>query len=164
MTSRSGMQASRDRSGWRRAVTGSVAGSALALGLLVGFGSATAHADVLDDVYSEYATGAGGGQVSNWAKESMQLRALGFKPSKGNIEDLQSSLKYKPNQTPLVEALKETVAYQRKIQAQSQAGGGGGGGGTIGINQNAPGQVPYPGGGGIFGGPNGGGGIVLPVG
>lgn len=164
MTSRSEVQASGNGSGWHRAVTPALAGSALAMGLLMGIGSATAHADVLDDVYSEYSTGAGGGQVSNWVKESMQLRALGFKPSKGNMEALESSLKYRPNQNPLVDALKETVAYQRKRQAQSEASGGSGGGVNMGINQNAPGQVPYPGGGGIFGGPNGGGGIVLPVG
>lgn len=116
--------------GWRRAITGSLAGGALAMGLLVGVGSATAHADVLDDVYQQYATGAGGGQVSNWAKESMQLRALGYRPSKGNMEALENSLKYRPNQTPLVDALKATVAYQRKIKAQREnssappAGGG----------------------------------------
>jgi hypothetical protein len=77
-------------------------------------------ADVLGEVYNEYATGAGGGQVSNWIKEAVQLRAQGFRPSKTNLADIQDALTRRPNQNPLVEALKETVAYQRKIQAQAQ--------------------------------------------
>ncbi|MBN3456404.1 hypothetical protein JNN96_20480 [Mycobacterium sp. DSM 3803] len=140
--------------GWRRVLTGSVAGGALAVGLLMGVGAGTAHADVLDDVYNQYATGAGGGQVSNWAKESMQLRALGFRPSKGNIEALQESLKYRPNQTPLIDALKATVSYQRKIQAQSQNAAPGG------VNQSPYGPNYNS---GIGVGPSGGG-IQIPIG
>src|SRR5438132_11811831 len=104
----------------RRAVTAAVASSALAIGLLMGVGSATAHADVLDDIGVKYMQGAGGGQISNFVKEALTLRALGFKPSKGNLEALQAGWDYLPNQSRLVDALKETVAYQRKLQALQQ--------------------------------------------
>src|SRR5213082_3547564 len=104
----------------RRAVTAAVASSALAIGLLMGAGAATAHADVLDDIGVKYMEGAGGGQISNFVKEALTLRALGFKPSKGNLEALQAGWDYLPNQSRLVDALKETVAYQRKLQALQQ--------------------------------------------
>jgi hypothetical protein len=95
----------------RRAVTGAVASSAMTIGLLMGVGSTTANADVLDDI---------GGQISNFVKEALTLRALGFKPSKGNLEALQAGWDYLPNQSRLVDALKDTVAYQRKLQALQQ--------------------------------------------
>jgi hypothetical protein len=104
----------------RRAVTGAVASSAMAVGLLMGIGSATANADVLDDIGAKYMQGAGGGQISNFIKEALTLRALGFKPSKGNLEELQGGVDYLPNQSRLVDALKDTVAYQRKLQALQQ--------------------------------------------
>jgi hypothetical protein len=104
----------------RRAVTGAVASSALTIGLLMGVGSATANADVLDDIGAKYMEGAGGGQISNFVKEALTLRALGFKPSKGNLEALQAGWDYLPNQSRIVDALKDTVAYQRKIQALAQ--------------------------------------------
>jgi hypothetical protein len=104
----------------RRAVKGAVASSALAVGLLMGIGSTTANADVLDDVGVKYMQGAGGGQVSNFVKEALTLRALGFKPSKSNLEELQAGWDYLPNQTRLVDALKNTVAFQRKLQAIQQ--------------------------------------------
>jgi hypothetical protein len=104
----------------RRAVTAAVASSAMAVGLLMGIGSATANADVLDDVGVKYMQGAGGGQISNFVKEALTLRAQGFKPSKGNLEELQAGWDYLPNQTRLVDALKNTVSFQRKLQAQMQ--------------------------------------------
>jgi len=104
----------------RRTLKGAVASGAMAVGLLMGIGSTTANADVLDDVGVKYMQGAGGGQISNFAKEALTLRALGFKPSKSNIEDLQAGWDYLPNQTRLVDALKNTVAYQRKMQAMQQ--------------------------------------------
>ena len=104
----------------RRAVTGAVASSALAIGLLMGVGSATAHADVLDDIGAKYMEGAGGGQISNLIKQALTLRALGFKPSKGNLEALQAGWDYLPNQSRIVDALKDTVAYQHKLQALQQ--------------------------------------------
>ncbi|MDT5185309.1 MAG: hypothetical protein QOJ20_749 [Mycobacterium sp.] len=104
----------------RRAVKGAVASSALAVGLLMGIGSTTANADVLDDVGVKYMQGAGGGQVSNFVKEALTLRALGFKPSKSNLEELHAGWDYLPNQTRLIDALKNTVAFQRKLQAIQQ--------------------------------------------
>ncbi|MCW2563963.1 MAG: hypothetical protein JWQ31_2523 [Mycobacterium sp.] len=104
----------------RRTVTAALASSAMAVGLLMGIGSVTANADVLDDVGGKYMEGAGGGQISNFVKEALTLRAQGFKPSKGNLEALQAGWDYLPNQSRLVDALKETVSYQRKLQAQMQ--------------------------------------------
>jgi hypothetical protein len=103
----------------RRAVT-AVASGVMAAGLLLGVGSATANADVLDDVGAKYMEGAGGGQISNFVKEALMLRGEGFKPSKGNLDALQAGWDYLPNQTRLVDALKETVAHQRKLQALTQ--------------------------------------------
>ena len=104
----------------RRAVRGAVAGGAIAVGLLMGIGSATANADVLDDVGAKYMEGAGGGQISNFVKQALTLRALGFKPSKSNLDALQAGWDYLPNQSRLVDALKETLAHQRKLQAEVQ--------------------------------------------
>jgi hypothetical protein len=147
-------QTSKNRFGWRRAATSAVASGALAVGLLISVGSGTAHADILDDVGAKYMQGAGGGQVSNFVKEALLMRAQGFKPSKANLEALQAGWDYLPNQTRLVEALKETVSYQRKIQAQSQAPSNPL---LMGVNQRPPGQQPDPhnpgnGGGAFIGG------------
>jgi hypothetical protein len=127
----------------RRAVTGAVASSAIAIGLLMGVGSVTAHADVLDDIGAKYMEGAGGGQISNFVKEALTLRALGFKPSKGNLEALQAGWDYLPNQSRIVDALKETVAYQRKMQALAQnANNPSQPGYNFGIGQAPPGMGP----------------------
>jgi hypothetical protein len=100
---------------------GAVASSAVALGLLAGLGSATAHADVLDDIDAHYDTGSGGGQVSNLVHQSIKLRAMGFRPSSTNYKALQDSLNHLPNQGPLVDALRTTVMHQHTMQVQSQA-------------------------------------------
>jgi hypothetical protein len=127
----------------RRAVTGAVASSAMAIGLLMGIGSATANADILDDIGAKYMEGAGGGQISNFVKEALTLRALGFKPSKGNMEALQAGWDYLPNQSRIVDALKDTVAYQRKMQALRQnAGNTQQPGYNFGIGQAPPGMAP----------------------
>lgn len=159
-------QASNYRVGWRRLLTGALASSAVAVGLLMG-SSTTAHADVLDDIATKYMQGAGGGQISNFVKESMQLRALGFKPSKANVEALQAGWDYLPNQSRLVDALKETVSYQRRMQAITQNANSTQGPSTMGIGQPPPGQNPNPAEpnnpGVSVGGPNGGG-INVPIG
>lgn len=172
-------QTSKNGFGWRNAVTGTVAGSALAAGLLLSVGVPSAAAqpstkepvapsaptgDVLGSLYEQYATGAGGGQISNWVKEAMQLRAMGFRPSNRNLIAIEDSLRYRPNQTPLVDALKDTVAYQRKLQSQA-AGAVAPGGFTAGINQPPPGIPPgvgNPDNTGVFLGPSGG--FQLPMG
>jgi hypothetical protein len=73
----------------------------------------------LSIIYNEYSQGDGGGQISKLIDDAMNLRAQGFKPSNGNAAALAEALEFRPNQTPLVEALKETIAYQRKLQAQA---------------------------------------------
>jgi hypothetical protein len=144
------------KNGLRRAFTGAVASGALATGLLIGIGVGTAHADVLDDIDSQYDTGSGGGQVSNLIHTAIKLRGQGFVPSKGNVTDLQAALTKRPNQSPLILALQQTVQYQK--QNQSRSGGGGPSvlnPPTIGIGGN-PGSNPPD--------PNAGGGINIPLG
>jgi GrpB-like predicted nucleotidyltransferase (UPF0157 family) len=129
----------------RRAVKGAVASSAMAIALVISVGSATANADVLDDIAAKYMEGAGGGQISNFVKESLTLRAQGFKPSKANLDALQAGWDYLPNQSRLVDALKETIAHQRKLQAlQKNENTGQQPGVNFGIGQ-APGVPPEPG-------------------
>jgi hypothetical protein len=71
-------------------------------------------------INNEYALGDGGGQLSTLIDDVMKLRAQGFKPSNANKLAIEDALKHRPNQTPLVEALKATLQYQRKLQAQAQ--------------------------------------------
>lgn len=71
-------------------------------------------------IHNEYNMGDGGGQLSKLIDDVMNMRAQGFKPSNANKLAIQDALEYRPNQTPLVEALKATLAYQRKLQAQQQ--------------------------------------------
>lgn len=143
-------------SGWRRGIRGAVASGTVAAGLLVGMGVGTAHADVLDDIYKEYDTGAGGGQVSNLIHTAMKLRSLGFVPSKGDIDDLEAAMDKRPNQGPLVAALQSTVDYQKRTQMRSMASGGG-------PALNPP-TIGIGGNGGVLVDPNSGGGINIPLG
>lgn len=71
-------------------------------------------------IHNEYNLGDGGGQLSTLIDDVMTLRAQGFKPSQANRDAIQDALDHRPNQTPLVEALKATLAYQRRLQAQQQ--------------------------------------------
>ena len=45
----------------------------------------------------------------------------GLQPSNANKVAIQEALDKRPNQAPLIDALKSTIAYQRKIQAQAAA-------------------------------------------
>lgn len=175
---------------WRRAVTGAVAGSALAAGLLAGAGAPIALADPAADananaaasadappapqmtadealaiIDKEYDTGSGGGQLSTLIHSVLQLRAQGFRPSNANREAIIAALDKRPNQVPLIDALKNTLAYQRKLQARAN-GAQSSGGISGGINQTGPGQVPIPGAPGTpgisLGGDNAG--IQVPIG
>ena len=130
----------------RRAAAGALTSSAMAIGLLMGVGSVTANADVLDDIGAKYMQGAGGGQISNYVKEALTLRSLGFKPSKGNLEELQAGMDYLPNQTRLIDALKSTIAFQRKLQAiQANSNNPSQPGYNFGIGQAPPGMgSPVP--------------------
>ncbi len=71
-------------------------------------------------IHNEYNIGDGGGQLSKLIDDVMALRAQGFKPSNANKLAIEDALDHRPNQTPLVEALKSTLQYQRKLQAQAQ--------------------------------------------
>lgn len=95
---------------------------------------------LLLELAKEYDTGAGGGQVSKLVHSVLQMRAQGFKPSKANNAAIGEALTYRPNQGPLVAALKETLAYQQKQKAQNDTlqGNNSGGPFTIGINQADP--------------------------
>ncbi|MCZ8379819.1 hypothetical protein O6P37_13170 [Mycobacterium sp. CPCC 205372] len=76
---------------------------------------------LLSAIHSEYAQGDGGGQVSKLVDDAMTLRSRGFIPSNANALALQDALNQRPNQGPLVAALKQTVSYQRKLAAQNAA-------------------------------------------
>jgi len=155
----------------RRRLVGALAGSVVAGALLAGIGAPTVLAAPGDDttdteapaapkmtgeqalaiIQQDYDLGAGGGQLSNYVHEVLVLRNLGFRPSKANQNAIAEALEKRPNQAPLVEALKATVAYQRRIQAQAQAqqGQGGNGGFSIGgapapFDQGST-IMPYPG-------------------
>ena len=150
------MAARTGRRGVRRLFTGALASGAMATGLLIAIGVGTAHADVLDDIDKQYDTGAGGGQISNLIHSAIKLRGQGFRPSVGNVSDLEAAMEKRPNQSPLILALQQTVQYQK--QNQSRSGGGGGpvlNPPTLGIGGN-PGSYPPD--------PNGGGGINIPLG
>jgi hypothetical protein len=71
-------------------------------------------------IYNEYNMGEGGGQLSRLIDDVMNLRAQGFKASNANKLAIQDALDHRPNQAPLIEALKATLQYQRKLQAQQQ--------------------------------------------
>ena len=168
------------QNGWRR-VAGALAGSAIAGALIVGVGAPTALSAPGDDgttdtdapatptmtgdealaiIQRDYDLGAGGGQLSQLIHEVLVLRNLGFKPSNANKVAIQEALDHRPNQAPLIAALKSTIAYQRKIQAQSvaQQQQGAQPGFSIG---GAP--APFDQGGVILGGP-GGSSVNMPVG
>lgn len=74
---------------------------------------------LLMTISQEYQTGSGGGQVSKLIDQAMTLRMRGFRPSMANAQALAAALDKRPNQTPLIEALRATVSYQRKLQMQS---------------------------------------------
>ena len=44
---------------------------------------------------------------------------MGYKPSQTYLDGLTKAATYRPNQNPLIEALKDTIAYQAKIKAQT---------------------------------------------
>lgn len=152
----------------RRRLIGALACGVVAGSLFAGIGAQAAIAAPGDDttdtaapkmtgeqalaiIQQDYDLGAGGGQLSNYVHEVLALRNLGFRPSKANQTAIAEALEKRPNQAPLVEALKATVSYQRRIQAQAQAQqqGQGGNGFSIGgapapFDQGST-IMPYPG-------------------
>lgn len=117
-------QSRNNRSGWRRTVTSTLAAGAMTAAMLVT--APASQADVLDQIGAKYMQGNSGGQISVFVEQSLKLRSLGFRPSRENLAALQEGWDFLPNQSKLVSALQSTVAYQRKIQMQSQLSGGGG--------------------------------------
>jgi hypothetical protein len=119
----------------------------------------------LQIIATEYDTGAGGGQISNMIHDILRLRSQGFRPSNGNRLAIEQALEKRPNQAPLIEALKATLSYQQKLKAQAEnavkppAPSAVVLGPTPGPTPAQPG-VPQPGPG--VNGP--GGGVVLPIG
>ena len=75
---------------------------------------------ILMQIYQQYSQGDGGGQISTLIDDAVSLRKQGFGVSQSNAEALQDGLNRRPNQTALIEALKTTLQYQRKLQAQQQ--------------------------------------------
>jgi hypothetical protein len=71
-------------------------------------------------IQADYDLGAGGGKLSNLIHDVLTLRAQGFRPSNANRAAIEQALEYRPNQTPLIEALESTLAYQRKQQMRQQ--------------------------------------------
>ena len=183
MTSQTG----KNRSGRRRVITG-----ALAIGLMAGFAAPTALAEpeptpvtdappgqqaeapatptmtadeALTIIATEYDTGAGGGKLSNLIHDVLTLRAQGFKASNANRIAIEEALEKRPNQTPLIEALEQTLSYQLMQKSRQAAAGAPQGGVNAGINQLPPGMTPVPtapDNTGIFIGPSGG--ITQPIG
>ncbi|MFM9034553.1 MAG: hypothetical protein ACKOQ4_09740 [Mycobacterium sp.] len=95
---------------------GAAAGAAAAATAAAAAGAASG--DVLDQLADEYLVGAGGGQLSNLLRVALKLRSMGYKPSKQYLDGLQTAMNYRPNQLPLIAALKDTIAYQTKLKAQ----------------------------------------------
>ncbi len=98
-----------------------VASTGLAASLVMGFGTATAHADVLDQLAQEFSTGAGAGTVANLLSTSLTLKAQGYKPKPGDLARVKAALDKRPNQGPLIDALNATISNQQN--AMEQAGG-----------------------------------------
>lgn len=102
------------------AVAGGAATGAAASAAAASAAAASVQGDVLDKLAEQYAVGSGGGQLSNLLKTALKLRSMGFKPSKPYLDEIKEAMTHRPNQLPLIGALKNTIAYQQKIQAQMQ--------------------------------------------
>ncbi|MCW2654370.1 MAG: Uncharacterized protein JWR32_5346 [Mycobacterium sp.] len=143
---------------WRRTSTTALAGTGVLVVLLLGSTPATARADVVDDLAKEFSTAAGGGQIPSLVNQTLKLRAMGFLPTKGQLDGITHAETYRPNQTPLIKALQETVAAQTRLQQQAQALQGGQNQVGFGINQYDPtspgGLTAGPGGVNVGGGSN----------
>jgi len=100
----------------RRTLLATLAAGFVAAGSIGATGAA--HADVLDDLAAQYDTGSGGGQVSTLIHSVIKLRAQGYGPSKGNLEDIQNGIDHRPNEMLLIKALKSTIAFQQRNQAR----------------------------------------------
>ncbi|CAN5362660.1 hypothetical protein BH11ACT6_BH11ACT6_43760 [soil metagenome] len=117
---------------WRRAVVTGLASAGLAASMAIGFGSATANADILDDLEAQYGSGSSGGQVANLLNDALMMRAQGVRPKPADLQAVQAAAANRgPNQAPLVGALQQVVASQQKVLAQAGQSSGGGVGFSI---------------------------------
>jgi hypothetical protein len=132
----------------KKTMTAGIASTAITVGLVAGLGPATAHADVIDDLAVEFSTAAGAGQVASLLNQSLKLRSMGIRPTKAEMDGIQTALNYRPNQKPLISALQEAVAGQTKRFQRAKAGQQGPF--TVGINQYDPNNP-----GGVTAGPGG---------
>jgi hypothetical protein len=143
---------------WRRSATAALAGAGMAVTLMLTSAPGIARADVVDDLAKEFTTASGAGPIANLVSQSLKLRAAGFRPTKAELDSITQAETYRPNQTPLIKALQDTVAGQTKLQSQTQALQGGQNQFSIGVNQydpNSPGGVTAgPGGINLGGGSN----------
>jgi hypothetical protein len=135
--------------GVKKAVNAGIASTGMAAALMFGFAPATAHADVLNDLNNEFTSGAGAGPVANLVIQSIKLRDMGFKPTKAQYGEITKALDYRPNQTPLIHALTDTVDAQTRLKKQADALAGNNQF-TIGVNQYNPNNP-----GGVTAGPGG---------
>ncbi|CRZ13993.1 hypothetical protein [Mycolicibacterium neworleansense] len=118
--------------------------------------------EALAIIARDYDTGEGGGQVSTLIHDILKLRQQGYKPSNANRQAITEALDKRPNQVPLINALKSTLSYQRKLQAQANAQVTQPGVINPGGGQFPGGIAPFPGGAGTQPGPSGG--IQIPLG
>ena len=142
---------------WRRTIGAALAGTGLAVALALGSAPGLARADVIDDLTNEFTAASGGGEIPSLLNQTIKLRAAGFKPTNGELGAIEDSLKYRPNQTPMINALKAAVAGQTHRMAQAKAANNNNNGCcTVGINQYNPyspgGVTAGPGGVGLGGG------------
>jgi hypothetical protein len=105
--------------GWCRTVTGLMTAAVVAAGSLIGSG--LAHADVLADLDHQYDIGSSGGEVSQLIHSVVTLRSQGFGPSKGNMADIQAAMNQRPNEMPLIKALKGTIAFQDRNKSRANS-------------------------------------------
>jgi hypothetical protein len=143
--------------GWKRTLAGALASTGLAVALTLGSTPATAHADVLDDLANEFTTAQGAGQIPALLNQSLKLRGAGYNLTNGETAAIQDALTRRPNQTPLINALKDAISGQTKRMKQNKIAQSGGQQGpfSVGINQydpNSPGGVTAGPGGINFGG------------
>lgn len=148
--------------GLRRAVTGVVASGALAAGLIVGLGPATAHAEpvtnatsdteaaeapqmtadeALAAIQAKYDLGAGGGKLANLIHDVMKLREQGFMASNSNRQAIVDALSYDgPSQSRIIDALEATRSFQMRNKLRSQQAASQQGPVSIGMNTLPPGN------------------------
>ena len=90
------------------------------MALTLGSTPVTAHADVLDDLAIEFTTAQGAGQIPALLNQSLRLRGAGYNLTNGEMAAIQDALTRRPNQTPLINALKDAVSGQTQRMKQNK--------------------------------------------